>query len=316
MGALKQRFCSVENQQGGEPLVGKGGTFQPHLLLTWPRRKWDDHVFAAKDMPERVAARLEALRKQGWRVQLIDRRGHNHAERRLLAPMSGHEYAASDTELPNLLEALLAGEAEAANWHCGHTARRLLLCCTHGKIDRCCAKFGNAAYQALCTENADRGFGFDVWESSHVGGCRLAANVVSLPALHRYGRVTPESVPALLEAEAAGRPYLPCFRGRAGLNPLAQCADLAARQWLAERGLEAELAVDAVEAPETPCTVAVTVRWQAEPQAGALTVRCRSRELTGYGNCGDMAIGEVNTILSWWAESVAHVPAGKASPCV
>lgn len=315
MGALKHRFCSVENQRGGEPLVGKGGIFQPHLLLTWPRRKWDDHVFAAKDMPDAVSERLEALRERGWRVQLIDRRGHDHAERRLLAPMSGHEYAASDAELPGLLEALLDGEAPAAHWRSGTTARRLLLCCTHGKVDRCCAKFGNAAYQAIRSENEARGYGFDVWESSHVGGCRLASNVVSLPALHRYGRVTPEAVPALLESEAAGRPYLPCFRGRAGLNSLEQCADLAARQWLAERGIEAEVEVRDVEAPESPCTVAVTIRWQAGPQAGVLSVRCRSRELTGFGNCDDMAIGETHSILAWWAESVTALPAGEALPC-
>lgn len=315
MSSYKHRFCSVENQQGGEPLVGKGGLFQPHLLLAWPRRKWDDHVFAAKDMPDAVAVRLEALRKQGWRVQLIDRRGHNHTLRRLLAPMSGHEYAASDADLTNLLDALHDGLAAADTWHCGSTTQRLLLCCTHGKVDRCCAKFGNAAYQALCRENKARGFDFDIWESSHVGGCRLAANVVSLPALHRYGRVTPELVPELLATEAQGKPYLPCFRGRAGLNPLEQCADLAARRWLSEQGVQAEVKVTAVEEPQTPCEVVVPVQCEADRHVNTLNIRCRSRVLTGYGNCGAMASGETHSQLVWWVESVTAPTAKEMLPC-
>lgn len=313
MGAANLRFCSIENRQLGEPLVGKGGLSQPHLLLTWPRRKWADHIFNARDMPEAVSSRLEALREHGWRVQLIDRRGHDHGTRRLLAPMSGHEYAAPDKDLPDLLDALFDSENAAAPWRSGNTADRLVLCCTHGKVDRCCAKFGNAAYQAIVAENQARGYDFDVWESSHVGGCRLAANVVTLPVIRRYGRVTPESVPQLLASESAGRPYLPCYRGTPGLNPPEQCADLAARHWLAGQGIQSEPEVTAVDTADAPREVRVTLRWSDVHEGGVLSVRCRSQELIGYSNCDDMACGDSQAMRAWRAESVTPVTAGKTS---
>lgn len=311
MGAANLRFCSIENRQLGEPLVGKGGISQPHLLLTWPRRKWADHIFDARDMPEAVSSRLEALREKGWRVQLIDRRGHDHSLRRVLAPMSGHQYAVPDPQLPELLDALLDSEATAAPWRSGATAARLLLCCTHGKVDRCCAKFGNAAYQAIVAENKARDYGFDVWESSHVGGCRLAANVVTLPVIRRYGRVTPDTVPQLLASEAVGWPYLPCYRGTPGLNPPEQCADLAARHWLSGQGIQAEPEVMAVDTADAPNEVRVTLRWVAAHREGAVAVRCRSQELIGYSNCDDMACGDSQAMRAWQAESVTPLGSGE-----
>lgn len=313
MGAVTRRFCSLESQQRGEPLVGKGGIDQPHLLLAWPRRKWSDHIFDAKDMPEAVSSRLEVLREQGWRVQLIDRRGQDHGTRRLLMPMSGWEYAAEDGDLPGLLDALRMSEVKAMPWRIGPTAKSILLCCTHGKIDLCCAKFGNAAYQAIQAENALRGYGFDVWESSHVGGCRLAANVVALPGIRRYGRVTPEVVPELLASEKEGHAYLPCFRGVAGLNSLQQCADLAARYWLTSQGMDAELSVAEVTDPQVTCDISVTVHWRGAEEGGNLVVHCRSWETDRYSGCDELANGDARPTVCWMARSVEPLNPEEAS---
>lgn len=308
MGASNQHFCSVENLRQGEPLAGMGGEPVPHLLLVWPRKKWTDHVFTAKDMPEAVLASLTAIREQGWRVQLIDRRGEDYSARRVFTPMSGLEYTASDEQLPALLDALIDNELKAEPWRSGPAPDHLLLCCTHGKVDRCCAKFGNAAYQAICAETKAQGYGFDVWECSHVGGCRLAANILSLPSIRMYGRVTPETVPGLLAAEALDRPYLPCFRGIAELSSLGQCADIAARRWLEDQRIPVDcVSVTAEDEPEDPSEVDVTVHWRSGQQIGSLQVHCRSRELQIYGSCDDMSAGETNPMLCWWAESVTDL---------
>ncbi|MFW5825594.1 MAG: sucrase ferredoxin, partial [Marinobacter sp.] len=277
MTADAKRFCSVEHQRLKEPLVGKGGGLEPHLLLAWPRKKWVDHVFAAKDMPEAVFSRLEKLRDAGWRVQLIDRRSHDHSQRSVIAPMSGQAFRLTDEELPALLDAFLEGQA-ADQWCPGRSPERLILCCTHGKVDKCCAKFGNAAYQAVRGENERGDYGFDVWECTHVGCCRLAANLVTLPELRRYGWVEPELVPELLSSEARNRPYLPSYRGKAGLNALQQTVDLAARYWLEDHGIHAEPSVPTVAAPDVPTVMTVRVDWSDGHQAGALDIRCRSRE--------------------------------------
>ena len=72
--------------------------------------------------------------------------------------------------------------------------------CTHGKRDRCCAKYGRPLYDALRRE-ADSSW---VWQSTHVGGDRFAGNVVILPQGLYYGRVEPEDASGLLAAHAAG----------------------------------------------------------------------------------------------------------------
>ena len=45
----------------------------------------------------------------------------------------------------------------------------LLLVCTHGRRDACCAQFGRPTAMALA-----RRYGTAVWETTHVGGDRFA----------------------------------------------------------------------------------------------------------------------------------------------
>ena len=71
----------------------------------------------------------------------------------------------------------------------------LLVVCTHGKRDRCCAKNGRPLYDALRRET-DSDW---VWQSTHVGGDRFAGNVVVLPQALYYGRVEPDDAGGLLE---------------------------------------------------------------------------------------------------------------------
>jgi hypothetical protein len=102
----------------------------------------------------------------------------------------------------------------------------LLVVCTHGKRDRCCAKFGRPLYDALRRE-ADSSW---VWQSTHVGGDRFAGNVVILPQGLYYGRVEPEDVPGLLAAHAGGRVDLDRFRGRSAYPFPVQAAEHAIRE--------------------------------------------------------------------------------------
>jgi hypothetical protein len=121
----------------------------------------------------------------------------------------------------DLLTLDLAGaltDRERARW-----VPSLYLVCTHGTHDKCCARFGVPVYDAL------RRAGADVWQCSHVGGDRFAANVICYPDGLCYGRVTPEDATALLNASRAGQINLQKLRGRVCYQHHEQAAEFYVR---------------------------------------------------------------------------------------
>jgi len=86
----------------------------------------------------------------------------------------------------------------------------LILVCTNGRHDQCCANQGRPLVRAL----RESQWAARVWECSHIGGDRFAANVVVLPESVYFGRVEPEVGPSLLTALDEGRIDLERFRGR------------------------------------------------------------------------------------------------------
>ena len=102
----------------------------------------------------------------------------------------------------------------------------LFLVCTHGKHDRCCAKFGRPLYDAV-RELVDEGW---AWQCSHVGGDRFAGNLVTLPDGVYSGRVEPSEAWTVIEAALEGRVHLPRYRGRSCYGFAAQAAERAVRE--------------------------------------------------------------------------------------
>lgn len=96
----------------------------------------------------------------------------------------------------------------------------LFLSCTHGRVDAWCAIRGRPVARALAAAAPGR-----AWESTHVGGCRFAANVVCLPSGVYYGRMTAADVPGVVAAADAGAIALPWYRGRADLPTPAQAGE-------------------------------------------------------------------------------------------
>ncbi|MGZ8783188.1 MAG: sucrase ferredoxin, partial [Gaiellaceae bacterium] len=101
----------------------------------------------------------------------------------------------------------------------------LFLVCTHGKHDRCCAKFGRPLYDAVREQVEDEW----VWQSSHVGGDRFAGNLVVLADGVYYGRVEPAEAWPVVEAALERRIHLPLYRGRSCYGFAAQAAEIGVR---------------------------------------------------------------------------------------
>ena len=96
----------------------------------------------------------------------------------------------------------------------------LFLVCTHGRRDKCCAKFGYLLYKNLRAHGEAH-----VWQSSHVGGDRFAANLVCFPHGLFYAHVNDADAQTILNAYRERRLLLDKFRGRACYPHAVQAAE-------------------------------------------------------------------------------------------
>ena len=95
----------------------------------------------------------------------------------------------------------------------------LFAVCAHGTHDVCCAIRGRPVAAALDWLRPGL-----VWECSHVGGDRFAANVLVLPSGMLYGRVVESAARALVDAIDRGAVLEQNLRGRVGFPPDVQAA--------------------------------------------------------------------------------------------
>jgi hypothetical protein len=97
--------------------------------------------------------------------------------------------------------------------------QRVALVCTHARHDICCALRGRPVAAALAAETD-----WDVWECSHLGGDRFAANVLLLPSGELYGGLDPQTATDTVRRFDAGRHSLPHWRGTYGRTRVEQAA--------------------------------------------------------------------------------------------
>ncbi len=93
------------------------------------------------------------------------------------------------------------------------------LVCTHGSHDACCALRGRPIAAALDMRRPGQ-----VWECSHVGGDRFAANVLALPSGLVYGSVRVGELDELIAVTERGEALIEPMRGKVGLPPAVQAA--------------------------------------------------------------------------------------------
>lgn len=225
-------FCSATASERGEPLAATASRVD-HWLLVEYRGGWTRDVLSGSllspELKEHLRAQLASLGharlhfvKQPERRLQPGRRvffaGSRPGAERLFALEVEHQDDLREVDFA----AALAGDGAPGT----PAAGPLLVVCTHGKRDRCCARHGRPLYDALRRE-ADPDL---VWQSTHVGGDRFAGSVVLLPHGLYYGRVGPGDVGGLLAAQASGRVDLGRYRGRSAYSFPVQAAEQALRE--------------------------------------------------------------------------------------
>jgi hypothetical protein len=122
--------------------------------------------------------------------------------------------------------------------------------CAHGRHDMCCAIDGRPIAAALERLVPDR-----VYECSHVGGDRFAANVLVLPTGQLYGRVTDAA--RLAAASERGQVLPELLRGRIGLPAPEQAGLVHAQQSLGLTGTDQVRVLGSEPVAEQPGQVLV-----------------------------------------------------------
>lgn len=221
--------CSDASRARGDRWVGTAPPARRWFLVT-QGGDWGVNAMAGLAAEPGTKVRLgELLGAAGARLMLIRRPGRPHEETpawvivdRGATPRIRWGERHSDEDLlraaATLLEPAVAGPDEDPAPDPG-----LLLVCTHGRHDRCCAVRGRPVAAALAKRWPEA-----TWECTHTGGDRFAANLVVLPDGACYGGLDPDQVVRMVEAHYAGQVDPTHLRGPTGLVAPAQAAVVAA----------------------------------------------------------------------------------------
>jgi hypothetical protein len=236
----RRELCSELSLANAESLAATASRVDNWILVEY-RGLWNRDLLGGSILSDALKAHLRAQLDGLSRARLLfirrpDRRDHpRFALFYGSTPERGGrfyslEFGRHDDLVDLDFAACLAG-AESAGVPVDHP---LLVVCTHGKRDRCCAKFGRPLYDEVC-EQAERDW---VWQSTHVGGDRFAGNLVCLPAGLYFGRVEPGDVWSLLDELLADRIALERYRGRCCYTFPEQAAEREVRERAGLTGID------------------------------------------------------------------------------
>jgi hypothetical protein len=283
--------CAATALALGEDLRGSAPRADGWLLVEHPG-PWGPAGFADSGFPEAVVTEVVArTAAAGVRVQLVRRHAVRHdapctrvvlgSSRPGASWLRSFEVADASglSEVP--IEAVTTGRAPTAG---RPVAGDVWLVCTHGRRDACCAEYGRVVAARLAAMP-----GVDVYETTHTGGHRFAANVVVLPDGLVYGRVTDEVLEPLLSTHASRRVLLHHVRGRACLDEWGQVAEAVTREVLGLAGID-DVLVDTVSHGDEEAVVTLfaggyryRVTLAREPTGELRSVSCADDSLRDPG---------------------------------
>ena len=237
-------FCAEDSLARRESLAATASTCQRWVLVEHPSA-WGPRTLLDSSLDEPVAHALRdwALRHKVRLVLIKQPEREVEGTRRAFLVAAGEQERAVerlDIGSPRDLLDLDLDFVPGEGWGIGRKwTDPLYLVCTHGRRDPCCAVQGNPVFNVL-----HEAFPSQVWKSSHIGGDRFAANLLSLPDGVMLGRLQIDSVIRVVRDLVEGTIDLGHYRGR-GFYPFhIQAAEHHLRT---ERGL---VGIDALRSVE------------------------------------------------------------------
>jgi hypothetical protein len=270
--------CSLESIEANESLIGSAPRADVWFALEYPGR-WGDKAWAESTVDPSVKAHIDGQLKQIPESRLLLIKQRNRGEGiRFFASTGAKLYSFQFDDYLGLLSLDLVALAQgSARYESALTSQQVFFICTNGHRDQCCALHGMASYNALAAR-----YGHAVWESTHHGGHRFAANLIALPAGLSFGRMRHDNAIGIVEAVMDGRIDLNHFRGRTGQSEQANAAETLLRR---------ELGLDKISALRfTDTQIAGENRWRASFANGAsqhIVLIERRKGGAVHASCGD-----------------------------
>ena len=218
--------CADDAESRGELLAGTASRADRFVLMEfptpWPHKALDafsaDLRAALETACAATSAKLLLIRQPGERTP--EQRGWAVYDVKQRRSLWGKWTVEAD--LGPLVDA--ATSAPSDRW----STDPAVLVCTHARHDACCGVRGRPVAAALAEAHPDL-----VWECTHVGGHRFAANLVLPLDGTYYGRVEAETVVDLVDGHAKKSEIsADHVRGFSWMEPAAQAVAVEAhRRW-------------------------------------------------------------------------------------
>jgi hypothetical protein len=269
-------FCSREDLASREPLAGTGVRAEAYVFMPIPKRLWSSNEMNESWASPAELAAIGTARRAGVVTRLYNPpRGGDGVDAKIFV------HAPANRAEPIGLAPLLATFEN--RWPVDRTPPPQVAVCTHGTRDRCCAKWGFAAFTTALRLFEEGRSPYEPLECSHLGGDRYAATGVFFPSGSMYAHLDSIDLAQLAQAEASGQIDPTAYRGRVFEPPLTQIV----RAGLASEGLlntaTGRLLVRRPD-PDGP-TALVTV-----PDDGrTFTVALRTIEVRFFASCAKLA---------------------------
>jgi hypothetical protein len=252
---LPATACSLSTAAAGEPAYGSAAPARVWVALEQPGPWGRDATVESHLEPALGRSLRTAVAQAGGRLALL-RAARKHPDLRprpepfvaVASATAGRSWLlaghlqSSETLRDMDFEALAAGDLDGVRTSLpdlSESTTPLLLVCTNGRRDVCCAVFGRPLAHDVSVQRPGQ-----VWETSHTGGHRFSPTAVLLPWGVTLARLDGRLAVATLDAAAEGRLPRDILgpehdRGRSCLTPPAQAAESALRAALAETTIEA-----------------------------------------------------------------------------
>lgn len=228
---MQQFLCAQAADDREDPLAGTAPRGAYWVLIEY-RGGWPVNGFDGLDLDPQVhAAVFAAAQARRARIVLIRRHGRRRREGpgrwavlHHAGQGSARQHWGTWTEERDLLEIVrVLNDPDDLATEDEHDP--VVLVCAHGLHDVCCAVRGRPVAEALSARWPEL-----VWECTHVGGDRFAANVLVVPDGVYYGRLDAASAVEVIDGHLADRIDARHLRGYTDLAPVEQVAVAAVLQ--------------------------------------------------------------------------------------